>query len=258
MKAYQIFQNLSPELGQEIFAYLKADQKDVYQSTLASLAAQRKLRPVFIQRKKPADQYAFLYKTSKLKSADTLVEHLLQIWLMHAHKDLLTAFLDGIGVEHDGEGAVEDLPETIDPKKLQAVATGLLESHPPEVVKVYLHVFNQQQPGGWPELNALFAENAAFRLSEEEAAAGSEEKEVSSAQAAPAKEEEAESKKGEADTEAEAEAEPEESTEESVESEEEEETAQEEAASETAPAKKASSAAKKAAPAKKAAKKKST
>ena len=102
MKAHEIFQHASPDLIRGLFHYLRTEQKEVYRTAVATLAQGRKLRPVFITKKRPEDQYAWLAKTTALRGSDGVDEHLLQIWLLKAHQDLLVKFLDGVGIEHDG------------------------------------------------------------------------------------------------------------------------------------------------------------
>lgn len=155
MRAYQIFQNISQELATEIFSYLRSDEKETFQGLVSSLAEQRKLRPIFILKKTPADQIAWLCKTACLKFADGVDEHVLQIWLLNKQRPLLISFLDSMEIEHDGEGSVDNLPETLDAGKLKTTADLLLENNPEEIVKIYLHVFQLQKVGGWPTLGEL-------------------------------------------------------------------------------------------------------
>ncbi len=60
-----------------------------------------------------------------------------------------------MGIEHDGEGSVDNLPETLDADKLKTTADLLLENNPEEIVKIYLHVFQLQKADGWPTLGEL-------------------------------------------------------------------------------------------------------
>jgi hypothetical protein len=174
MKAYEIFQGMTPETAASVFQYLRDEQREVYTASLSSLAGNRKLRPVFVQRKPAADQIAWLSKNISLRGSDEIAEHVIQLWLMKAHQELLVQFLDGVGIEHDGEGAAEDLPEELDAKKLKSTVTKLLKDHDPELVRVYLHVFQLQRPEGWAALNELIAETPELQFGAEEAPAKEE------------------------------------------------------------------------------------
>lgn len=175
MKPFEIFQEMAPETAQSVFQFLRDEQREVYSASLASLASNRKLRPVFIQRKPAAAQVEWLAKNIKLRSSGEIAEHVLQIWLMKAHQKMLVTFLDGVGIDHDGEGAAEDLPEKLDAKKLKSTVTKLIKDHDPEVVKIYLHVFQMQRPGGWEELDKLIQSTPELQFGAEEASTDSEE-----------------------------------------------------------------------------------
>lgn len=182
MKAYEIFQEMGPETAASVFQFLRDEQREVYTASLSSLATNRKLRPVFVQRKPATDQISWLTKNIRLRGSDEIAEHVIQLWLMKAHQDLLVSFLDGVGIEHDGEGAAEDLPEELDGKKLKSTVTKLLKDSDPETVRIYLHVFQLQRPGGWESLNELISSTPELQFgAPAEAApaeAASEEKEA--------------------------------------------------------------------------------
>jgi len=175
VKAYQLFQAVSPELATGIFQSLRDDHKEIYKSSLMSLAAQKRLRPVFIQRKSVDQQIAWMVSTAKLKASDSVAENLLQVWLLKTQKDMLTQFLDGLGVEHDEDGMVEDLPETLDAKKLKSAVDGLLKTFPAENVALYLHLFQTQQPGGWEPLTELLASDSRLQFGDAKAEAPADE-----------------------------------------------------------------------------------
>ena len=171
MKAFQIFQNISPNLATEIFSFLRSEEKDTYRGLVASLAEQRKLRPIFILKKTPDEQIAWLCKTSCLKCADGIDEHVMQMWLLNKQRTLLISFLDSMGIEHDGEGSVDNLPDTLDADTLKKTTDQLLENNPEEIVKVYLHVFQLQRPGGWPTLDELLKNDSRLCFTSAEAPA---------------------------------------------------------------------------------------
>ena len=100
MQANQIFQEITPDLAKEIITAVREADRNVYRASLASLAGQKKLRPVFVQRKPVDQQMRWMHDTLKLKSCIEVGEHLLQMWLLTCHTDMLTLFLDDLRVEH--------------------------------------------------------------------------------------------------------------------------------------------------------------
>ncbi len=159
-----MFQEMSPGMARDIFHYMRTEQKDVYHTAIGALAAQRKLRPVFVTKKRPEDQYAWLHKCAQMKYADGIDENILQMWLLKARQEMLVTFLDEAGVEHDGEGGVDDLPEELDADKVKAAVEALLAAHPSEEVALYLHVFQMQRSEGWPEITDILENDERVTL----------------------------------------------------------------------------------------------
>ena len=166
MNAYEIFQELKPETAASVFQYLRDEQREVYTASLSSLAANRKLRPVFIQRKPAPAQIEWLVKNVKLRGSGEIAEHVIQLWLMKGHQEVLVGFLDGLGIEHDGEGAADDIPDEFDKKKLKSTVEKLLKDHDPEIVKAYIHVFQLQRFEGWPEITELIEATPELQFGE--------------------------------------------------------------------------------------------
>lgn len=163
-QAYELFQDMKPETALSVFRYLRDEQREVYKATLRSIAKERKLRPVFVQRKPVAEQIDWMLKNLKLRACSEIAAQVLQLWLLKGHTSLLTRFLDGLGIEHDGEGAAEDIPEHLEAKKLESTVAELLKDFDAEVVAIYLHVFQLQQTGGWPELATLIESRPELQL----------------------------------------------------------------------------------------------
>ena len=148
VKAHELYTAVDPAIVTQILDWFRANDRNVYKSAVATLAANRKLRPVFIQKKSLAEQYAWILKTLKLNTCDTIGEHLMQAYFLTSQQSLLASFCDG-------KGAVTgDLPKTLEPERLAATIDHLIGLFEPKLLTLYLHCFNLQSPGGWPELTA--------------------------------------------------------------------------------------------------------
>ena len=155
MKAHELYTAVDPAIVTQLLDWFRANDRNVYRSAVATLATNRKLRPVFVEKKSMAEQYAWIHKTLKLKPCDTIGEHLLQAYLMSAQQSLLGMFCDGLGIPHDGKGSVVgDLPKKLDAARLDTTIDRLVDIFDPKLFTAYLHCFNMQVPGGWPELTA--------------------------------------------------------------------------------------------------------
>jgi hypothetical protein len=98
------------------------------------------------------------------KASDSVAAHLLQIWLVGAHKGVLCDFLDQLGITHDDNGTIEELPTAPAKPDLERAINALLEKHDPKVVAVYLHAFQALDDNGWPTLEELLASDSRLQL----------------------------------------------------------------------------------------------
>jgi len=165
VKAHELYAAADPVLVTDMLDWFRANDRNVYKSAVATLAGNRKLRPVFIQKKSLADQYAWIHKTLKINAADTIGEHLLQAYLMSAQQSMLGMFCDGLGIPHDGKGSVVgDLPKKLDSERLDTTVDRLVDIFDPKLFALYLHCFNLQVPGGWPELSGKLETDERLKL----------------------------------------------------------------------------------------------
>lgn len=164
MKAHQLIASLSPALQQEILGYIQTETKDAFRTALYQVGATRKLRPQYFDSKSKSERIDWLLGYMKQKAFDGVTEQLLQLWLLKAKVGMLTAFLDAAGVKHDGKGQVDDLPETLEPKKVDAGIDAMLKENSPEQVCLYLHLFQQQRPDGWPAIAEALEKRSDFKL----------------------------------------------------------------------------------------------
>ena len=155
MKAHELYSAVDPALVTDMLDWFRANDRNVYKTAVNTLCSNRKLRPVFIQKKPLAEQYAWIHKTLMLNACDAIGEQLLQAYLMAGQQSLLAMFCDGLGIPHNGQGSVVgDLPKALDSERLAATIDKLLGLFDPKLLTIYLRCFNLQVPGGWPELTA--------------------------------------------------------------------------------------------------------
>ena len=165
MTAHEMFQKMPPELGQTIIGWLRDSERAVFRTAVDSLAQQRKLRPVFVTRKTKPEQAAWLVDQLKMRGNEAVGENLLQIWLMKGRSEMLSTFLDAVGVPHDGKGGIDgEIPSVLDPDKVRAGAKALLEKFPAGEVAVYLNLFQLQQAGGWPPIAEVIAADSRLQV----------------------------------------------------------------------------------------------
>ncbi len=164
MRSHEIFRECPTEVVNEIFVYLHEHERAVYRSIIQNIATQRKLRPVFIERKPKTERHEWLRQALSRKPADDVAAQTLQIWLLGAQKDLICQFLDALEIPHDGKGFVDQLPPEPSEEKLKAAVDQLLESHRPEIVAVYLNLFQAMDDAGWKGLGEILTANSRLKI----------------------------------------------------------------------------------------------
>ena len=165
MKSHELFTAVDPAVVTEILDWFRANDRNVYKSAVSTLAGNRKLRPVFVQKKSLPEQYAWIHKTLQIKSCDPIGEQILQAYLMAGQQSMLGMFCDGLGIPHDGKGSVVgDLPKALDKERLDETVDKLVDVFDPKIFTVYLHCFNMQVSGGYPALNEKIESDPRLKL----------------------------------------------------------------------------------------------
>jgi hypothetical protein len=129
LAAHEMFAFMSPTLAREIVDQLHTHVRDTYRTTLHAVAEFRKVRPLFLERKPRADQYLSLIESLSRPKLELHAIAVLQTWLLKCESALLADFLNALEIKHEN-GAVDDLPSTMDDAKLAAAVEGLLSKHP--------------------------------------------------------------------------------------------------------------------------------
>jgi hypothetical protein len=161
---HEIFARLPAPVAEQLFGFLFEHEKPLYKATIDTLAKQRKLRAIFVERKPRAERHAWMGEALGKKVNDGVAAHLLQIWLVGAHAKLLCDFLDGFGIAHDENGTIEEMPPAPEKAKLSAVIDDILTRYDGAVVATYLHAFQALDEKGWGTLEELLAEDPRLKL----------------------------------------------------------------------------------------------
>lgn len=164
MTANEIFARMPASSSGALFAHVLEKEKPLYKATIETLAKQRKLRPVFVERKPREERHAWLKEALGRKQNEGVAAHFLQMWLVGQNAKLLCAFLDGLGIAHEEDGTVNELPPSPPREQLQPVIDDLLLKHDPDVVRIYLHAFQALNEEAWPALTEILEQDERLRF----------------------------------------------------------------------------------------------
>jgi len=164
MTAHEIFSRIPAAQASDIFTWLHDKEKKLYKATLEALAKQRHLRGIFIERKPRPERHAWMHEALGRKANNDVSAQILQIWLVGEHSKLLCDFLDLLGIKHDENGTVDELPSEPASGKLKPAVDGLLEKYSPSLVATYLHAFHALNDHGWQTLGELLETDERLKI----------------------------------------------------------------------------------------------
>ena len=165
LQPHEIVARFSPALTEQMFAFLYDKERKLYRATIESLAKQRNFRPVFVEKMAAPKRHAWMKEQLGKVVNSAVSAHVLQIFFVGGHSDLLCDFLDSLGIKHDENGTIEELPPAPDKESVKKAAEAILAKHDPALVAAYLHTFQAlDDAGGWPSLEELLGEDERLKL----------------------------------------------------------------------------------------------
>ena len=104
MKSHDIFSAVDPAVVTEMLDWFRANDRNVYKTAVATLAAGASSAP-FSSRKNPSrnQRTGSYHKTLQIRACDPIGEQILQLYLMAGQQSMLGMFCDGMGIAHDGK-----------------------------------------------------------------------------------------------------------------------------------------------------------
>src|ERR1019366_8225587 len=100
LTSHELLGFMSPALALDILTYAYETDKPLYRATLGAVAEARKLRPVFLERQPRPQRHAAMLATHARPALDMVAANLIRTWLLKKHKQMLTDFLDALGIAH--------------------------------------------------------------------------------------------------------------------------------------------------------------
>ena len=159
MKAYQVFARMSPERATAFMNRLEESSRGIYTQAVAATSTTMKFRPKFLMRQ-PADKRANLVRRTLARvRANDLAEEVLATYFLECRKELLTEWLDAVGLEHDEGILKDDHPPSPAKKQLEKAVRGFLKGDDGEDRELLVRAFAAQSAIDWPDLAATFEDS---------------------------------------------------------------------------------------------------
>ncbi len=162
----ELFSRLSPERAAGMLAEVRGVNRQVLRSVIGQLAARRKLRPAFIEKKPGPERLTWIAAELARPSNAPLSLEILHVWLMECRQPMLCAYLDALGIPHDEAGTLEGAPPT-EPsaETVQKAVEAILAAFPPDEVAIYLRLFLRMDRAGWPALARIVESDERLLIS---------------------------------------------------------------------------------------------
>ena len=154
---------MSPSLALRIIEHAHDTNKELYRTALGAVAEARKLRPAFFERRPRATRHAEMTAMLSRPRLELMAANLLREWLMKKETPMLADFLDKLAIPHK-EGAVDDLPKTVEDGNLKSAVDLLLSKYPAEEVSVYLNAFYSMNDVRWANLETMLKEDPRLQF----------------------------------------------------------------------------------------------
>ena len=161
--AYELFGFMSKPLATEIVESTFSDNKELYRATLAAVAEAKHVRPIFLERKPRADRHKDMIDMLSRPRMNVAAGALIRGWLMKTQTPMLSEFLNALEIPHK-DGAVDDLPASMEEAKLKVAVGRILEKFPAEKVAIYLHAFDEMNEVRWENLKTILENEPRLQL----------------------------------------------------------------------------------------------
>jgi len=163
LTSHELFGFMSPALANEILSFTFESDKPAYKAMLAAVAQAKHVRPVFLERQARDARHASMLTALSKPNLEAAAGALLRVWLVKKQSAMLIDFLNALGLPHEN-GAVDDLPASMDDAKLKPAIETLLGKYPHEAVAVYLNAFNEMNTANWANLQATLESDTRLQL----------------------------------------------------------------------------------------------
>ncbi|MBW2495138.1 MAG: hypothetical protein JRE43_10340 [Deltaproteobacteria bacterium] len=155
MRSYQVFASMSPELAVSVMSEIAKESPQAYKQALLATSASMNARPVYIQKLPFDKQVAAVRRTLSRVAANGVAEEILAVYFLECRVELLTEWLDLLGLKHE-DGILEaDSPPAPEKAALQKARDTFCKAGDDADRALLLRAFAAQSAIDWPDLEAL-------------------------------------------------------------------------------------------------------
>lgn len=155
MRPNQIFAAMSQEKCGQIMEKIAQQSPEAVKQTVAAAAIALKFRPQFLLKQPLEMRVSSVRRALSRTSANALAEELLAVYFLKCRLDLLSEWLDLVGLEHE-EGILKSDVVTAPPEaELRTKVASFLAKDGDDDRGLLLKAFGAQTAIAWPVLDEL-------------------------------------------------------------------------------------------------------
>lgn len=155
MRPHEIFAAMSQEHCEAFFGRLAKESPMTFNQALAGAAEAMNSRPGYLL-KQPMDKRVTAVRRSLSRVvARALAEEILAVYFLECRKELLTDWLDRLGLQHEDGILEEDQPKSPPDDRLRKEIEAFRRQDDSLDRELLLRTFSAQSAIDWPVLDAL-------------------------------------------------------------------------------------------------------
>jgi hypothetical protein len=155
MRPNEIFASMKPEHAEAFFGRLAKESPAMFSQAVYAAAIALKSRPQFLMKQPMPKRAAAVRRALARVSSAPVAEEILAVYFLEGRKEVLTQWLDQIGLKHE-EGVLEEsAPSQPDEAELKKHAEAYLAIDDDPDRDLLLRAFAAQSSIDWPGLEAL-------------------------------------------------------------------------------------------------------
>ena len=155
MYAHEVWKSVPAALTHAVLETAYVHEKKLYRQLVSEMSANLRKREQFVLKMPRAERHALFQPLLALPNFEIIGQNLFITWLGMTQETMMTAFLDHLGIKHDGHGYAEAFPESVEDGKLKKAVESLYAAYPEDKVNVYLGVMERVSGVSWPALAPL-------------------------------------------------------------------------------------------------------
>jgi hypothetical protein len=155
MKPHQVFARMSPERAFELLSKVHEKLPGIYTQAVGAACVTMKTRPQFMMKQSKEKRAQLVRSALSRFAAAPIAEEVLAAYFLEVRRDLLTEWLDALGIEHENGILKHDNPAEPSREQLAAAVAKFRGGEGADDRQLLLEAFAAQSAVEWPGLDAL-------------------------------------------------------------------------------------------------------